>query len=108
MNYSMSILRGSIWLVVDLSLIPAVKAAPSAETDQLIRQLGSDNYKDRETATNALEQLGESALPALREAGLHKDAENRRRATHLEAIEPRLFREIRLFKDDATEVGLGG
>jgi uncharacterized protein (TIGR03067 family) len=71
--------------------------SPSAlEIAPLIKQLGSDRYVDREAASKKLEALGERALPVLRKAARHsKDAEVRKRASHLvEIVErPLLARE---------------
>src|SRR5262249_51371061 len=60
-------------------------AAPPADVDRLIRQLGSDRYARREAATQALDRIGEAALPALRKAANSPDAEVRRRARRLAA-----------------------
>lgn len=59
------------------------KAADAAEIARLIHQLGSDDFTEREAASNALDALGETALPALRKAQDNSDLEIRRRAAHL-------------------------
>jgi hypothetical protein len=59
-------------------------AAPAKPAiDQLISQLGSERFTDREQATRELSQLGKNALPALKEAVKSSDAEVRRRAKGL-------------------------
>ncbi len=59
------------------------KAADAARIDRLIQQLGSDNFTERESASKALEAIGEAALPALRKAQANPDLEVRRRAGDL-------------------------
>jgi hypothetical protein len=49
----------------------------------MVRQLGSEVFREREAASRALEALGEAALPALREAVHSTDLEVRRRAVEL-------------------------
>lgn len=57
---------------------------PSAvEAERFIKQLGSDDYYEREAASKTLRALGVSALPALRTACADKDAEVRKRALRL-------------------------
>jgi hypothetical protein len=59
-------------------------AGPSAkEIPQLIERLGSNSFKEREKATRRLDQIGEAALPALREAERTGDAEVQSRARRL-------------------------
>ena len=50
---------------------------------EAVRQLGSPEYRDREAATMELQELGEVALPDLREATGSPDPEVRRRAQWL-------------------------
>ena len=58
---------------------------------ELIRALGSDDYQEREAASNALGTLGAPALDALRKASLDPDPEVRGRAFVLvQLIESRL------------------
>jgi uncharacterized protein (TIGR03067 family) len=54
-----------------------------AGIQRLIRQLGSDSFKEREAASRDLAAIGESAEQALRRALLDSDLEIRRRATRL-------------------------
>src|SRR5258708_33512074 len=62
-------------------------AAPTAagqRIDRLIRQLGSDDFKERESATQALAGVGVPALGALRKAAsAEPDLQTRRRASPL-------------------------
>lgn len=53
------------------------------EVLRLIRQLGSDDFDERESATARLKEIGASALPALQQARSSNDAEVRQRATAL-------------------------
>lgn len=54
---------------------PASAAKPDAgkEVASLIRQLGSDSYRQRVDAERRLRELGDVALPALRDAATQKD-----------------------------------
>jgi uncharacterized protein (TIGR03067 family) len=65
-----------------------------AETDRIarfIQQLGDDRFETRETASKALDAIGEPALAALRNAMSNDDAEVRRRALAIiQAIEERI------------------
>lgn len=68
-----------------LLVVPAV-AEPTTEAvaRRLVRQLGSESFQERETASKALRSLGEKALPALKHAAASSpDAEVRRRAAKL-------------------------
>src|SRR5262249_3861422 len=74
---------------------PTGQATP-AEIGQLIEQLGSEVFSEREAASARLGVLGEAALPALRRALQHPDAEVRRRADDLvHEIERRYYGELR-------------
>src|SRR5205814_9077475 len=53
----------------------------SDRVNELIRQLGSDNFQQREQASKDLISLGEPALTALRLAAKGTDADVARRAT---------------------------
>jgi hypothetical protein len=69
-----------------LSSLPAPAADPrpsAAKLRQLIDQLGSASFTEREEATAALDAAGEPALPGLRKAVESDDAEVRRRAGDL-------------------------
>jgi hypothetical protein len=73
------------------SQAPAEKPAPSSAAkspEQLIEQLGDQDYRARDAAGKSLESLGSRALPALRKAREHEDPEVRRRvATLLRTLE---------------------
>jgi hypothetical protein len=76
--------------------VPPAAAHDPAGVDQLIRQLGSDSFRERETANKALDERGAAALPALRQALDDSDPEVRCRAARLvEAIEARLADSLR-------------
>jgi RNA polymerase sigma factor (sigma-70 family) len=74
------------------------KAADVAEVERLIRQMGSDQFTEREAATQALEKIGEPAYDALRKAAADSDdVEIRKRAEGiLRTIEQRW--EVRRFE----------
>jgi hypothetical protein len=64
----------------------------STRIDQLIKQLGSEQFAEREAASRELAAYGESALSALRRASRSEDPEVRRRARELlRAIVTRLL-----------------
>jgi WD40 repeat protein len=68
---------------------------PAADIPALIRQLGSDDFDQREAASKRLAELGEEALEPLKVAARSPDAEVRRRAAELVAgIERKLFGEL--------------
>src|SRR5262245_32024386 len=58
-------------------------AADAARIARLVRQLGSDDFDEREAATKELEAIGEPALAPLRKAAAEGDAEVRARAAAL-------------------------
>src|SRR5262245_20089639 len=65
--------------------------ADTKKIDELIKQLGSDTFDEREKAHKALDEIGEPALKALNAARDSKDLETKKRATMLaEPIEARL------------------
>lgn len=51
---------------------------PSAEVESLIRRLSADDWRDRQKAEDRLVQLGEDAVPALREAALEASGAEQR------------------------------
>jgi carboxyl-terminal processing protease len=73
-------------------LLVCLAAAPDEppRVAQLVAQLGSDDFDERERATQALAAVGKPALPALRRAAeSHPDVEVRRRAAKLiQLIDP--------------------
>jgi hypothetical protein len=73
-------------------------APDSRDIERLIKQLGSDEFEEREAATRALEKVGKPALKALGEAATgNPDAEVRTRAAALiVAIRDSLIRSIDL------------
>ncbi|HKI31086.1 MAG TPA: hypothetical protein VKA46_04420, partial [Gemmataceae bacterium] len=86
------------WLLLPFALIlsgesrgdeparPPKEAPDRAQVERLIRQLGSDEFKEREAASRQLEKIGPPAMEALRAAGTgSKDAEVRRRAADVAA-----------------------
>lgn len=80
-------MRHAKWSSVIVGAIFAVPSwgqAPAAPVlDPLIEQLGSGNFQKREEAQRRLRAEGAQALPALRKALGHSEAEVRRRARHL-------------------------
>src|SRR5262249_39538853 len=75
-------------------------AKTPAEIDQLIKQLGSDDFDVRDAASKALEAIGEPRLEALRTAASgSQDAEVCLRANRVvERLEARHYRELRRFR----------
>jgi hypothetical protein len=59
------------------------EAEPPAEATRLVGQLADGDYRQRERAVEQLRRLGPAALPALRAAADHPDAEVRRRINDL-------------------------
>ena len=80
------ILAGLTVVVRLVAAAPESAPAPMAEAgdiDSLIRQLSDESFHIREKATREIWELGESALPALREAGASTDPEQVYRARAL-------------------------
>jgi hypothetical protein len=76
--------------------------SPNLDPEQLIAQLGSARFREREEAAAAIERLGKGALPALRVAREDPDAEIRSRVLALyEKIESTQLTQ-------ATEIRLDG
>lgn len=75
-----------------------------AKARDLVRLLGSDFYRDRDTATRDLEAMGRLALPALIEARYHPDPEVQSRIAWLYplAVSDELQERIATFQLDAT------
>jgi hypothetical protein len=75
-----------------LLLLTGLLGAGEPSVAELIRQLGSESFTQREAATQALNRLGAASLPALIEAEQHPILEVRRRAVALaRSIEERLL-----------------
>jgi WD40 repeat protein len=84
---------------------PRAEPAQAAEIARLIKQLGSDEFADREKASKRLGEIGEPALPALRKAAGSDDAEVRERARRLiDGIVQKMFHEVRRFEGHAGQV----
>src|SRR5947209_6261916 len=90
-------------LICGIWVVPCPTRARAAEPEaaeirELIRQLGSDQFMERETAGKRLEAIGLPALPLLRKAADSEDPEVRQRAAQLvEGMERRLAGEVRCF-----------
>src|SRR5262249_13471582 len=69
--------------VVGLLSAPVAADNDADKIDQLIEQLGSGTFKDRESATKALDAIGAPALEKLRKAAESEDLEIKRRAADL-------------------------
>ncbi len=78
---------------------PRIAVADVSEIERLIKQLGSDDFSERESASKRLEAIGEPAWNAVRKAARDdSDAEIRWRCKRAEdAIGRRCFGEIRHF-----------
>jgi hypothetical protein len=73
-------------------LAPAWASEPGAEIRRLVKQLGSDRFREREAATKRLMELGEAALDPLQPAMTSDDPEVRRRAGDIiAAIDHQLY-----------------
>jgi hypothetical protein len=87
------------WLVLPLVLLPGQPpgGARTPDVDRLIRQLGSERFREREAASRALNGLGEPALAALRRAAAGgNDLEIQHRAGKLvRSIEGRVLAEVK-------------
>lgn len=69
--------------VASLAIIVLLGQAPAPDPSELVAQLGSRHYAEREAAGDALVQLGREALPALHSARSARDLEIRTRASAL-------------------------
>jgi hypothetical protein len=79
-------------------------AVPSADLERLVEQLGDSDYRKRDEAGRLLEAEGARAIPVLRKALGHRDAEVRKRAHELlPAIETALFVAPRRVTLDMTD-----
>src|SRR5882762_186018 len=80
-------------LLVLLPFVPVVTGdADDQEIGRLVKQLGSDKFKEREAASARLKQIVEPTLDALHKAAASNDPEVRRRAEKIIAvIENKLF-----------------
>jgi hypothetical protein len=63
--------------------VPAAPAVDQTKINQLITQLGSDNFRQRDAANKELDAIGEPALEALRKAAKSNDMEIANRAAAL-------------------------
>jgi tricorn protease-like protein len=71
-------------MAIALTLLPAlVVAEEKPDIDQLIKNLGHDDFDVRTEARTKLEKIGEPALEKLRKARTHDDVEIRDSATYL-------------------------
>jgi WD40 repeat protein len=94
-------------LALPLGLVLLHAEPPSAERiDTLVKQLGSEDFADREAATRELAGLGESARAALEKAvAVSRDPEVVRRATELiEKLDKALYREVYCLKGHRSTV----
>jgi hypothetical protein len=75
----MKIARSTMLVFLPLLAVTALRAgSESAEAERLVRQLGSDDYTQREAAAKNLLWMGQAARPALEKAQQSADAEVRR------------------------------
>src|SRR5215207_4404312 len=76
--------RGLVGVALMLALAPFAAGSSDADVERLVRQLGSDKFKEREAATDALIKVGKPALTALKKAAAGSaDAEVSSRAAQL-------------------------
>jgi WD40 repeat protein len=91
-------------LVFVLSFVPVVAVEPDdKDIERLVKQLGSDVFKDREAARKRLEEVGEPALDALAKATSTLEARRRAEAI-IGAIEYRLYGEPLLLRGHSSHV----
>ena len=82
-----------------LLCVPAAAVDDHAEATRLVRQLGADDFEEREAAARRLLEIGEPALEALRAAQAQRDPEVRRRAAELiDAVYRQVGREVACFR----------
>ena len=93
-------------LVFVLSFASLIAAAPDdAEIARLVKQLGSDDFDQREAATKRLQEIPEALLDALHKATSSNDPEVRRRAEVIVADIEKKFRDEQLcFTGHTAEV----
>lgn len=76
------------------------KQDSTVEVDRLIRQLGSDDFNEREGASKTLEAIGEPAMDALcKAATTSRDVEIRERAEKIVKSLAKLYRELHPSRD---------
>ncbi len=85
---------GAIGILLAAAL--ALASPPTSNVDQLVQQLGSPRFGEREQAALDLERLGAPALESLQKAVKHPDAEVRRRAEELVRVIERRLQSERL------------
>src|SRR5262249_8730416 len=86
-----------VCLAVLVPLAAAGDTPAAQEVDQLIEQLGSEKFAERQAASKRLAEIGERALSALHKALDSPDLEIRHRAEDLvRVLERRLFGELRV------------
>jgi hypothetical protein len=79
--------RAGLVIAAVLTSLPGQAAeADVAKIDQLVRQLGSEKFREREAASKQLEEIGEPALEGLAKARASSDPEVSRRATELTRV----------------------
>src|SRR5205807_2514656 len=99
-----SLVFGALLLAAGMTASPL--PADPARVPEFIRGLGSPNFAERQAAARALDEVGEPALPALRQAAKDgPDEETRRRAGQLvQAIEARVYAPLRQYQGHAAAV----
>src|SRR2546423_4899768 len=86
---------GALLLLVLPSVLAGAVAPDDTEVERLVKQLGSDKFKEREAATKRLKEIGEPALDAVTKATTSDDLEVRRRAERIvTVIENKLYPEL--------------
>src|SRR5437867_2881027 len=67
-------------LALVLAAVPAIGQDDAKKIDQLVEQLGADDFQARESADKELRKIGDAAVPALKKALESSDAERADRA----------------------------
>src|SRR5438477_12882244 len=80
-NMTTWLIRCFAFLLLMLPFVPAIADDPDdKEIARLVKQLGSSDYRTRDTATKGLKELGAPAVDALVRVMKTNDQEARRRA----------------------------
>lgn len=83
MRIGKTLLYGALCIVAPSAALAMPTTQPAPDISSLIHQLGDDNFQVRQSAFLRLRQLGDKALPALRDARFSKETEIRERVGEL-------------------------
>lgn len=83
MRIGKTLLYGALCIVAPSAALAMPTTQPAPDISSLIHQLGDDNFQVRQSAFLRLRQLGDKALPALRDARFSNETEIRERVGEL-------------------------